>query len=163
MNRPRSTLRTASIAAVALIAMGSALPALADRDHGGREGGRDWGRDVGHGRGGHEVWHGDIRSFHERDYPLWREGHWERRHHDGRYGWWWVAGGLWFFYPEPIYPYPDPYVPPVVVTPAPAAPAASVPPPAQYWYYCDNAKGYYPYVQSCPGGWRAVPATPATP
>ncbi|HZQ74094.1 MAG TPA: Spy/CpxP family protein refolding chaperone [Burkholderiales bacterium] len=32
--------------------------------------------------------------------------------------------------------------------------------PAGTWYYCDSAKTYYPYVQSCAEGWRAVAATP---
>ena len=36
----------------------------------------------------------------------------------------------------------------------------SGPPPQQYWYYCDSARGYYPYVSNCPEQWRAVPATP---
>jgi hypothetical protein len=26
--------------------------------------------------------------------------------HDGRYGWWWDVDGAWYFYEEPIYPYP---------------------------------------------------------
>jgi hypothetical protein len=43
----------------------------------------------------------------------------------------------------------------------PAAPALSGPAPQQYWYYCDSARTYYPYVSSCPEGWRAVPATPS--
>ena len=30
-----------------------------------------------------------------------------------RFGWWRVVGGLWYWYPTPIYPYPDPYTPPV--------------------------------------------------
>jgi hypothetical protein len=31
-------------------------------------------------------------------------------------------------------------------------------PPAQpyVWYYCDAAGAYYPYVQSCPSGFRPV-------
>lgn len=29
------------------------------------------------------------------------------------------------------------------------------------WYYCDKAGAYYPYVKTCPSGWRAVPAQPA--
>jgi hypothetical protein len=29
-----------------------------------------------------------------------------------------------------------------------------------YWYYCDGAKGYYPYVKDCPGGWKRVAPTP---
>ena len=32
----------------------------------------------------------------------------------------------------------------------------------QYWAYCRSAKGYYPYVAECPGGWLPVMAT-ATP
>ena len=29
-----------------------------------------------------------------------------------------------------------------------------------YWYYCETAKAYYPYVQQCPSGWvRVVPPT----
>ena len=37
-------------------------------------------------------------------------------------------------------------------------------PPAQTsqanWYYCESAKTYYPYVQTCPEAWRQVPPTP---
>ena len=33
-------------------------------------------------------------------------------------------------------------------------------PPTASWYFCDNPQGYYPYVQQCPGGWRAVAPTP---
>ncbi|MGC2063672.1 MAG: hypothetical protein WA610_11900 [Thermodesulfovibrionales bacterium] len=29
-----------------------------------------------------------------------------------------------------------------------------------YWYYCRNPKGYYPYVKSCPDGWKKVLPTP---
>jgi hypothetical protein len=32
--------------------------------------------------------------------------------------------------------------------------------PVQYWYYCQNPQGYYPYVQQCPGGWMQVVPTP---
>lgn len=28
------------------------------------------------------------------------------------------------------------------------------------WYYCKNAKAYYPYVKQCPGGWTKVDPTP---
>ena len=31
---------------------------------------------------------------------------------------------------------------------------------ADYWYYCDNPQGFYPYIKSCPGGWmKVVPET----
>lgn len=65
-----------------------------------------------------------------------------------------------YYYPGPYYAYPPPvyyYAPPPPTTvveqqPGPAA--------QQSWYYCDQAKAYYPYVTACPGGWRAVPASP---
>jgi hypothetical protein len=157
-------MKPLQIAAAALAGLGALalmLPAQADEHRGGHEEGRSHGPE--RGRGDFGRWHGGgIEHFHERDFHVWRGGHWEHRYHDGRYGWWWLAGGLWYFYPAPVYPYPDPYVPPPVVV-APVAPpaAASAPPPAQYWYYCDSAGGYYPYVPVCPSGWRPVPATPA--
>jgi len=52
-------------------------------------------------------------------------------------------------------PYPEP---PVVVAPAPRVYVESSPP--TYWYYCDAAQAYYPYVQQCPGEWRQVLPTP---
>lgn len=135
--------------AVALLSAISAMPAVADR----------------------ERWHGDIRHFESHDRGLWRGGNWHHGRHDGRLGWWWVVAGTWYFYPQPVYPYPDPYQPPVVVVqpspvevqapPSPsAAPQPAAPAAAQSWYYCEAAKGYYPYVPSCPGGWKTVPAAP---
>jgi hypothetical protein len=116
-----------------------------------------------HEERGEHRFRGDIGRFHEHDWALWREGRWYHSSHEGRFGWWWVAGGLWYFYPSPIYPYPNPYEPPVavIVPQAPATPAPP-PPPPQNWYYCDASRAYYPYVPTCPGGWRAVPATPST-
>jgi hypothetical protein len=30
-----------------------------------------------------------------------------------------------------------------------------------YWYFCQNPEGYYPYLKHCPGGWmKVVPAPP---
>ncbi len=100
----------------------------------------------------------DPRHFTEHDWGVWRGGGWNHAFHDGRLGWWWVVGPYWYFYGSPVYPYPDPYVPPAVAVQP--APPASGPPPAQSWYYCDNPAGYYPYVSSCPTQWRQVPATP---
>jgi hypothetical protein len=104
-------------------------------------------------------WHGNIERFHEHDWQVWRGGSWHHGSHAGRVGWWWVVGGIWYFYPAPIYPYPNPWEPPAfeLVTPPGSMPP---PPPTQYWYYCESAKGYYPYVPTCPGGWKQVPATP---
>ena len=36
-------------------------------------------------------------------------------------GWWWVVGGVWYFYPSPVYPYPSPWEPPPVVIASPPA------------------------------------------
>ncbi len=146
----------------------AAIPASAERDE--RHG--DSGRHDDH-RGG---WHGDIRHFDNHDLHTWRGGRWHKGRHEGTFGWWWIAGGAWYFYPQPVYPYPDPYVPPVMVMqatpqiapaivtahpPAPApAPTPAAPAAAQSWYYCEASKSYYPYVASCPTGWKTVPATP---
>jgi len=101
----------------------------------------------------HDRWRGDIHGFHEHDLDHWRGGHWYHGGHEGRRGWWWIVGGVWYFYPTPVYPYPDPYQPPVVVIPH----EGSAPP--QYWYYCANPAGYYPYVARCLAQWQRVQAT----
>ena len=46
---------------------------------------------------------------------------------------------------------------------APASPQAV--PANQYWYYCTDPAGYYPYVQNCSKAWmQVVPqATPGAP
>jgi hypothetical protein len=57
---------------------------------------------------------------------------------------------------------PPTYTPPPP-PPAPQAgsPAAAATQPATgMWYYCESAKGYYPYVSECKEGWRPVPASP---
>ena len=83
--------------------------------------------------------------------PVWGpRGHWLHTWHDGRFGWWWAGPDYWYWYPAPVYydyPPPPDYVPPEGPAPQPT------------WYYCDSAKGYYPYVRSCSSGWRAVPAS----
>lgn len=156
------------LAILALLAI-APLPAFADRhedehrfeerhDEGRHfEGRRDEGR---HFEGRHDEgrhWHGEIREFRTHDLARWRGGYWHHGAHEGHLGWWWVVGGVWYFYPQPIYPYPDPYIPPVVTIQQPAPPTQG-----PYWYYCDSAGAYYPYVPICPSGWRMVPASPAS-
>lgn len=75
----------------------------------------------------------------------------------------WIGPGWW----GPPYGYGYPYypAPPVVIQQEPqeyinqSAPQ----PEQQYWYYCAESKGYYPYVKNCPGGWMKVVPTPAQP
>jgi hypothetical protein len=70
------------------------------------------------------------------------------------------------YVPAPVYVPPPVYVappPPVYVAPPVQyvlPPAEPGPAPAQFWYYCNNPKGYYPYVTACPGGWRQVQPKP---
>lgn len=140
---------------LALVTLVAIVPIAANADR------HDEGRHDGVRHDGGRHWSGNMREFHIRDYPRWRAGRWHHSVHDGRLGWWWVVGGLWYFYPQPVYPYPDAYTPPTVLiqqTPslAPDAPG----PQAQNWYYCASAKSYYPYVSSCPEGWKMVPASP---
>ena len=94
--------RIAAVVVAAVTAAAFVPAAHADRDH---------------------HWHGDIHRFAGHDYDHWRGGHWYRGPHGGRSGWWWVVGGGWYFYPQPVYPYPDPYVPPMVAVPQPVVPA----------------------------------------
>jgi hypothetical protein len=115
-------------------------------------------------QGGHDY--GNYHDFHGRDFhhftpyerQVWSDGHWEHGWHDNRFAWWWTAGGGWYFYQAPVYPYPT-YVPPAIVVQQPP-PAPTGLPPSEFWYYCDNPQGYYPYIAACNGPWQEVPALP---
>ena len=61
-------------------------------------------------------------------------------------------------YPYRYYPYddyadgyPQAYAQPRVYVERPSRAQGS-----DYWYYCNDPAGYYPYVKSCPSGWKAV-------
>ena len=78
---------------------------------------RKWG---GHTYRGHLAWEG---------------GRWRHEVHDGRPGWWWDVGGVWYYYPQrmdgpPAYISAD-YVDdvPVAYAPPPGPPLAYEPPP----------------------------------
>jgi hypothetical protein len=97
----------------------------------------------GGAHGGTTV-HGGGSAFHGRrgDFHGGHGGH--RFHgHPGFHGhafigvsplWW---GPSYVYAPPPVYSQPAPW---------------------GYWYYCPSAGAYYPYVQSCPESWVAVPA-----
>lgn len=110
----------------------------------------------------------------------WGQGRWVHDRHNGALGWWWVVGGMWYFYPHPVavpqttvivqQPAPQPIIvsPPgqqiVVQAPAPVAPPP-LPPvavtqaPAQVtpvMYYCKATGTYYPETMTCPNGWSTV-------
>jgi hypothetical protein len=39
-------------------------------------------------------------------------------------------------------------------------PAQAAPQPGNMWYYCSEARAYYPYVKQCPAGWQQVTPQP---
>src|SRR6202035_6009654 len=81
----------------------------------------------------------DVRSFTPTEAATWQGGSWSHESHNGRYGWWWQAGGVRYFYDAPVYPYP-------IVVSAVAAPLLAaalvppLPPPTPIltyrWQYC---------------------------
>jgi hypothetical protein len=90
----------------------------------------------------------------------WHAGGYYRSYYGGAWGWWgWPV--------SPFFPGAFPYnMPRPIIYVNPAAPINTIPlapQPVQYWYWCEGANAYYPYVQSCPGGWQAVPAVPSAP
>jgi hypothetical protein len=127
------------VAVLALVAA-SAVPSLADGGwpgHGGNHGGP--GRHYGHYDHG---WHG--RPF---------------------------IGGVffgtplfarpWYAAPPIVVGPPVVYAPPaVVVTPPPPVYAQPPAPAEAYWFYCREARAYYPQVQQCPSGWVQVAPQP---
>lgn len=94
---------------------------------------------------GHGGFHGG--GFHERGF---RHGHVFVHSR--------IFIGAPFFIGDPFWWGPGPYyaVPPVIVPSAPSTYIQQAPAPPAYWYYCQNPAGYYPAVQTCPGGWMTV-------
>ncbi|MDR2195354.1 MAG: hypothetical protein LBE50_01960 [Gallionellaceae bacterium] len=87
-------------------------------------------------------------------------GHGYSHSHYYRGGWGW--SNSWFFPTlftgAMLYNMNQPST--VYVTPPTPAMTYVAPQTTQYWYWCAGANAYYPYAQTCPGGWQAVPATP---
>ncbi|HTT07176.1 MAG TPA: hypothetical protein VMH34_00055 [Gammaproteobacteria bacterium] len=117
-----------------------------------------WAAGHGHGGGG----------FH---------GHGGGFHHGGGSHFGFYIGAPWFWgWPYSYYPYPyyspyyySPYYYPPVSQMYDQEPPVYVQrndtqaatPPANYWYYCSDPQGYYPYVQNCSVSWmQVVPQAP---
>ncbi|MDE1941869.1 MAG: hypothetical protein KGI47_01830 [Betaproteobacteria bacterium] len=184
MKKP--AMATRGLLPLALLSLMVAGPAWADHGGGGHFGGGRMGGGAGHfGRGGRQFgtfpshagtyaghgWNGWNRGGGYWGNRPWYRGDW------GWGGWGWGAGlGIgwamtdpWFYDP---YPWGVGYgyyaAPPatVVVNQTPVSPQGTTyvgpagPAAPQNWFYCQSAKGYYPYVTQCPEPWRAVPATP---
>lgn len=78
-------------------------------------------------------------------------------------------GAPYYYPPAPAY-YPPVQPAPVIYTERSESPQISpqVAPrnssqdaQESWWYYCVDAKAYYPYVNQCPGGWLRVAPQPA--
>lgn len=120
----------------------------------------------------------DVHRFAPLELERWRGGRWNNTCFGGRCGWWWFAGGQWYFYAQPVYPYPMVvstigFVEPVAVVPQPVpvqivpqplppppapAPVQPLQPPPKFLYYCDNPPGFYPTVQNCNTDFKQVAA-----
>jgi len=150
----RSTQRNLKAAAIAVAVACAVVPmssAMA-QSHGGR------GVGV---RGGAGGFRGGFGGFH---------GY-------GRPGFGFYFGGPYFgwpyYYGTPYgYPYPYGYYSPYAYSYPnlgdgysypPQQPVGSAAAPESYWYYCDDPKGYYPYIATCNGQWREVSPTPVPP
>jgi hypothetical protein len=55
-----------------------------------------------------------------------------------------------------------PPVPPAGSAPLPAD-GSGAPAQVGQWYFCAEAKAYFPYVNTCPSPWLAIPAPPQLP
>ena len=163
------------ILALAILTL-TTTPALARGGGGGFHGGGGGGFHGGEFHGG-EFHGGEFHGGHER-FDRFDRFHrfdrFDRFHRFDRFGFFGDFGfvgpavgfGVYPFFWDPFWfpsPYPAyTYAPPVVIRPElqvyvqqPSAPATST-----YWYYCVDAKAYYPYTQQCPGGWLKMVPTP---
>ena len=154
----------AFLALFALVA-GSSLPAHAFGG-GGHSGGGHFGGGHFGASGGHVESSGHFGGGHfggARGGGNFGRGHFEGGHFRGHghggvdfvfepFGPWW-----WDGYP---YGYPNYYPSPVVLQSEPETYAVPPAPEQQFWYYCSDPSGYYPYVNRCAKGWLKVVPTP---
>ena len=96
------------------------------------------------------------------DHPGWRGSHGGWRGHHGLWGPRFFWGGSIVVGP-PWYPYDYYPAPPAVIQQEPQTYVQPQLPQENYWYYCQNPQGYYPYLSNCPGGWIKVVPQPAPP
>jgi hypothetical protein len=128
-----------AVVVAGLFLMAAAAPVYARGNGGGGRGGHG-GSGFRGGRPGHHHFHHGFRSGVVIGGGVWLGPYWDP---------YWYPG-------YPYYPYsygPYPYAPAAVVDEPQTYIEQSGP---GYWYYCEAAKAYYPYVRECPGGWLTV-------
>ena len=157
------------------LALAAALPAWAQHGGGGHMGG-------GHMGGGHMAGGGGYGGYRGGNWGGrgWNGGWGGRPWYRGDWGWggwgWglglgvgWAMADPWVYNPYPWgagYGYYGAQPTTVVVNQTPVSPQGTTylgstqEAGPQNWFYCQSARGYYPYVTQCPEPWRAVPATP---
>ena len=125
---------------------------------GGRYAGGGWnrGRSVG-------IYLGAPIGFGYGSYPYSYYGSYPYSYYGAPYY------GASYYSPAPAYyplvqPAPVTYIersdePQIVTQEAPTDSSRVV--QGSWWYYCVDAKAYYPYVNQCPGGWLRVAPQPA--
>jgi hypothetical protein len=88
-----------------------------------------------------------------------QRGPWRHYHRGPRFYW----GGSFVVVPSHPYGYYSP--PPVILERQPPVYVEPEQPEDNYWYYCRDPEGFYPYVRNCADGWmKVVPdATPPNP
>jgi hypothetical protein len=113
-----------------------------------------------------EAWSGHGRLSH--GHRLHRNGHhFKSQHFHGHYRSVWRGPGLYWrgsvvlgpWYPHyygPWHPYYYYAPPPLIGQGQPRIYVQPEQQPADYWYYCQDPQGYYPYVKKCPDGWMKV-------
>jgi len=111
---------------------------------------------------GHDFHVRDVRYFNDREWGRWRSGYWQRDYYDGRFGWWYDVGGVYYPYDAPIWPYPLSVAPLIVaeaaVAPPPPMPIAPLPALPRVAYHCASPEGFYPEVGACDAGWAMFAA-----
>jgi len=136
----------------------------------GSHGGGNWSGSGGHGG----SWHGGGSSHGGWHGGGWHGGGWHGGGWHGRHHFWGprvffgvgVAAPFWWYPYGYAYPYPYAYPadsPPMAVESSPQTYIQEDTQAQQYWYYCQNPQGYYPYVKECPGGWQEVAPQPPQP
>jgi len=152
--------------ALAALAIVLAVHAPSQARGGGGHGGGGHGFGGGHPVGG-GMHHGFDGRHEERFERFDRFDRFHRFHRFGFFGDFGFVGpafgfGVYPFFWDPFWfpsPYPAyTYAPPLMIQPEPQVSAQQ--PASSYWYYCVDAKAYYPYTQQCPGGWLKVAPTP---
>jgi len=181
MNR----IGTFAVLVVALLAMAASVPALAKGGSPGSSQGGSRGSSQG---GSHGSYYGGSHGGSYGGYYGGSKGRYYGGSHGGYYGYprvslgfAFVGPGYWgypgwgypgwgypgwdyagYYYPPPYYYYPQAAAVPAEPTAYIERSDAYSPPPQSqgYWYYCAEAKAYYPYVKQCAGGWQRVSPTP---